>query len=258
MEQEKGELEEFLVFGSEELSEDSFKWTHQITLYFLDLYKQYRNKVGSLEMKTLNAMFVHISNELSKITKKNITAANCSNRWKVLERGYKKFIDNNNKTGRGRHSFEYAEVLHDILGKKKNINPALLLSSETIHVQEIPMATTAPTSNYEVIQIAEDNFDDENIDPASNTPRMSSRQLKFKQNKPKKNKAYENKKLKFYVLKEIRNDRKAYYEKSIKIKEKELDLKEKELMEVIKKNELLEKLIKAKCNKCSSDFTVHM
>lgn len=29
-----------------------------------------------------------------------VTANNCINRWKVLERSYKKFIDDQNKTGK--------------------------------------------------------------------------------------------------------------------------------------------------------------
>ncbi|KAJ8942756.1 hypothetical protein NQ314_009967 [Rhamnusium bicolor] len=53
---------------------------------------------------------------------KKITIANCENRWKYLERSYKKYVDNNKKTGRGRRDFEYANELNDILGPKRNIN----------------------------------------------------------------------------------------------------------------------------------------
>lgn len=47
------------------------------------------------------------------------TPSNCENRWRVLERNFKKYIDNSNKTGRGRKDFEYADEMNEVLGKKK-------------------------------------------------------------------------------------------------------------------------------------------
>ncbi|KAL1492577.1 hypothetical protein ABEB36_010817 [Hypothenemus hampei] len=105
---------------------DFFKWSHNSTLMFLDLYKEHRKQVGTLEMKNIKQLFEKISKELKYKLKQNITPSNCQNRWKHLERMYKKYVDNNNKIGRGRKSFEYAEVMGEILGKKKNIHPVIL------------------------------------------------------------------------------------------------------------------------------------
>ncbi|KAJ8964434.1 hypothetical protein NQ314_004913 [Rhamnusium bicolor] len=69
-------------------------------------------------------------------TKTRISGTSCENRWKVLERNYKKYIDNSKLTGRGRKVFEYADITHTILGSKKNIHPVLLLSSNTINTPE--------------------------------------------------------------------------------------------------------------------------
>lgn len=44
---------------------------------------------------------------------------NCENPWSVLVRAYKKYIDNNKKTGRSRKDFEYSDVMLEILGNKK-------------------------------------------------------------------------------------------------------------------------------------------
>ncbi|KAL1492229.1 hypothetical protein ABEB36_012711 [Hypothenemus hampei] len=115
------ELSEFMVFRPSENEDavDPFKWSHNATLMFLNLYKDNRKQVGTLELKNIKKLFEKISKELKHQLQLNITPANCENRWKHLERMYKKYIDNNKKTGRGRKSFEYAEIMEDILGKKK-------------------------------------------------------------------------------------------------------------------------------------------
>ncbi|KAI4459347.1 myb/sant-like dna-binding domain [Holotrichia oblita] len=77
-------------------------------------------------------MFEEIALHMTAETEKKRTASNCGNRWKHLERTYQKYIDNNKQTGRGRRDFEYAEVMDDILGHKKNIKPLILLSSNTV------------------------------------------------------------------------------------------------------------------------------
>lgn len=111
---------------------DCYKWTYNVTLLFLDLYKEYRKKVGTLEIRNLKKMYEEIAKELRNKTKQNITASNCENRWKHLERTYKKITDNNKKTGRGRKDFEYADIMQEILGKKRSINPVILLASDTV------------------------------------------------------------------------------------------------------------------------------
>ena len=73
-----------------------------------------------------------IAAEVNKSCNINVSAANCENRWRVLERKYKKFLDHNASTGRGRKDFEYEETMRDILGQKKNIIPEVLLDSSTI------------------------------------------------------------------------------------------------------------------------------
>ncbi|KAL1489640.1 hypothetical protein ABEB36_013584 [Hypothenemus hampei] len=92
-----------------------FTWNHNDTLKLLDNFKKHRSKVGSLEIRNLKKLFEIISLELHKIHNIDVSPSNVENRWRVLERNYKKFVDNNKKTG-----------------KKKNIHPPLLLSSDTI------------------------------------------------------------------------------------------------------------------------------
>nr|CAI5840288.1 unnamed protein product [Callosobruchus analis] len=54
---------------------------------------------GKIRQKNL---FEHMALKITRINKSNVTPGNCENRWKVLERAYKKYIDYSNKTGRGR------------------------------------------------------------------------------------------------------------------------------------------------------------
>ncbi|KAG5864966.1 hypothetical protein JTB14_027572 [Gonioctena quinquepunctata] len=127
----EGVISEFLVFPTFS-EEESHEWTHQNTLIFLELYMKYREQVGSMRIKNLKKMFEEIAKEIKRITKTGITGTNCENRWKVLDRNYKEFIDNSKLTGRGRKVFEYAEIMHSILEQKK-MYPVLLLSSDTIN-----------------------------------------------------------------------------------------------------------------------------
>nr|CAI5827135.1 unnamed protein product [Callosobruchus analis] len=74
------------------------KWSHYETKLLIDFYKLHVNKLGTFGVKNQKALFELISNECQKI---NIIVApsNCLNRWKVLERNYKQFVDDPNQTG---------------------------------------------------------------------------------------------------------------------------------------------------------------
>lgn len=125
------------------------------------------------------------------------------------------------KTGRGRKIFEYADIMNEILGKKKNIHPVLLLASETV---------SSPIDNEEPSL-------EEATQPSVSTGQEEVPELvaiNSPNEKPTPKKAtYHNKILKFDILKEMRRDRKEYYRKR-------LDIEEKKLAEKITKNKLLE------------------
>ncbi|KAI4456750.1 hypothetical protein MML48_8g00017049 [Holotrichia oblita] len=72
-----------------------------------------------------------LAEEISTQTERHFSPQDCENRWRVLDRNYKKYIDNKNNTGSGRRYFEFAEEMGELFGKKTNIFPELLLSSDT-------------------------------------------------------------------------------------------------------------------------------
>lgn len=184
---------------------------------FLDLYKYYRPQVGSLKIKNIKKMFEEIAKELRYKTKQNITTSHCENRWKHLERMYKKYIDNNNKTGRGRKDFEYSEIMDEILGKKRNINPVILLSSDTV----INAQSGMQQDNTGLGDSNRENITQDIVKPNDTE---KTKELTPVKRKPVQS-TYKNKRLRADVLKEIKQDRKDFYRKLLEIEEKKLQEK---------------------------------
>lgn len=229
-------MAEFLILPStspsQENETESFKWGHNTTLMFLDLYKAYRKQVGTLKIRNLKKMFDEIAKELQYKTNQNISAANCENRWKHLERMYKRYIDNNNKTSRGRKDFEYADIMETILGKKRNIRPVLLLSSETV----TPLNVEDDTSN--LIDIDTTTQNESIMNPTDREKKIEITRMtatpsgRFTKTAQSGRFTHKNKKLRLDVLKEIREDRKEFYKRM-------LDIEEKILQAIQRKNEIL-------------------
>lgn len=82
-------------------------------------------------MENIN-LWKTIANESSETVNVKVTASNCEIRWRVFDSGYKKYVSNKNKTGKGIKFFEYAEDVDRLFQKKRNIHPEILFSSETI------------------------------------------------------------------------------------------------------------------------------
>lgn len=76
-----------------------YKWSVIHTRILSDLYSKYKNKVGTHEIKNLKMMWQKIAVELQALGT-HVTLHHYMNRWKIIERNYKKFVDNQNKTGK--------------------------------------------------------------------------------------------------------------------------------------------------------------
>nr|CAI5831038.1 unnamed protein product [Callosobruchus analis] len=75
----------------------------------------------------------------------DISGPKCENRFKVLERNYKRVVDNNNRTERARTIFEYQDEFEDMYGKKVNIRPQILLSNSQTFINS-PVTQEKPAS----------------------------------------------------------------------------------------------------------------
>uniref|UniRef100_A0A6P7FLF2 Uncharacterized protein LOC114331462 n=2 Tax=Diabrotica virgifera virgifera TaxID=50390 RepID=A0A6P7FLF2_DIAVI len=225
------EISEYLIIhqaSSTSRSEDeSYKWNRNTTLALIQLYKKYRGQVGSLRIKNLRRMFEEIAKELRYATKQNISPAHCENRWKHLERSYKKVIDNNNQTGRGRKDHEYKDEMDEIFEKKKNVHPQRLLSSTTVHV---PKSMSAVQTEVEIPQKVV----------------VPNEELKIG-SKQSKNQLQSKRKQKLDTLLAIKQDRKDFYKDLLQEKKRKNELYE-------RRTKVLEQLLEKNYN-IPSDLT---
>lgn len=175
----------------------------------LDLYIELKVQVGTLQVKNQKQFWKLLVQKL-KPKGLDVMAENCHNRWRVVERNYKKFIDNQNVTGRGRRYFEYCDDMNKIFGNKKNINPVLVLSNE-VHTLD-----NMKKEENENIQL--EKTPDEPQEKKTNAPQEKSLKVK---NLPGRRK--------ISVMELIREDRKIYHDQRLQI-EKKIYKKQKEKM----------------------------
>lgn len=85
-------------------------WNRSTTLCLIDLYKQYRHKVGSREIKSLKQMWELFGSNMTAKYGFSYSAENCHNKWKVLLRNYKKAINGEDT----RNAFQYEKEMAEI------------------------------------------------------------------------------------------------------------------------------------------------
>ncbi|KAG8239799.1 hypothetical protein J437_LFUL019445 [Ladona fulva] len=189
-------------------------WTRRSTLLLLELYKVYRPQVGMSKIKTIKKMFEIISAELSARLCHKVSPAHCENRWKVLERGYRKFVDNAHKSGRGRKDFEFADIMSEILGGKKSIIPKPLTSLVT----EDHLAEHDPQeriTNHKVDDVPRDNDNRNSWATKERATRSAT-----------------------YILQALKHERKQFFKKKLELQEKKLQEKMKYMEKKLKLEEM--------------------
>ncbi|CAH1121462.1 unnamed protein product [Ceutorhynchus assimilis] len=206
--------------GTSSLMTTQFNWSQNHTKLFLDLYKKYKPKVGTSQIKTLKKLWEILALELNKILKTNITPGHCENRWRVLERAYKKHVDTMNKTGQGRKFFEYTDEMDEIFKGKRNVKPTILLSSTT--VDAMPQDEDA-------------DVDQEIIEPSTSKTALETPARHENQNKIKRKTPVVNRNL---TLASMKKDKKEYYEERLKIEREKIEL-QKEKLKVMKERNIL-------------------
>ncbi|XP_031329316.1 uncharacterized protein LOC116160285 [Photinus pyralis] len=136
-------------------------WTEAPTKLLIELYNNYSPKVGKVvKLKNKKKMWEAIKDDMEK-QNYTFTAAQIENRWKTLERSFKKKTENNNKTGRARASCPYERELTECFAKKSNVFPDFTLDrdgngknkSDIIKdadiTVEVPKINSQPTENVQ-------------------------------------------------------------------------------------------------------------
>ncbi|KAJ8934442.1 hypothetical protein NQ318_003837 [Aromia moschata] len=173
-------------------------------------------KVGTAQIKSLKKLWELLAKELNSLLKTNLTASHIENRWRVLERAYKRHVDNQNKTGQGRKYFEYIEEMGLIFKGKKNVNPVVLLSSES--VERMP-----DDESEETVQSVE-------------TPRSSFKSQKKEDSLKQKRTPVINRNL---TLAQMRRDRREYHEARLAIERDKLEVLQRKRKAMEERNILL-------------------
>ncbi|KAF6215837.1 hypothetical protein GE061_000172 [Apolygus lucorum] len=214
-------------------------WTRPMVLTLINEHKENFSRVGK-SLKSLKVMFTLIASKLNKTFKTNLSGDQVNNKWKSLERSYKKKKDNDRSTGRGAKYFEYEAELDEVFCKSKKIYPDLLLSENEVITSEAslpipakPSAATVATSHPPsvIVDVAEDeheddvigdlDFEDENRrreTPSTSTPKLNRKSKKSTKSRND-------------ILLMMREDRQKYYDKKLQL------LKERN-EERMKRNEL--------------------
>ncbi|CAG9770073.1 unnamed protein product [Ceutorhynchus assimilis] len=229
-----------------------YKWSVNNTKLLIDFYSKYRNKVGTLQIRSLKKLWEIIAEELRKL-RINVTPNNCLNRWRVLERNYKKFIDNNSKTGRGRQYFEYASEMEEVLGKKRNVHPELLLSSNTKDDLEHELDTKENNEPIEkppkLVRPLEPESPQE-LEGAENINQPGTKQNEeMPKRKPLRSNIFRKK---ASTMEKMRLDRKIYYDEKLVIEKKKIEQMERRNQLIEERNSILRE---NKCNcQCIGSF----
>ncbi|XP_069704430.1 uncharacterized protein [Periplaneta americana] len=199
-------------------------WNENTTRALIDHYKVFKSKLGTMEIRNMKKLWEILCNKINGSHKTSFTPSQCENRWRVLERNYKKIVDNNNtgKTGRIRKQFIYEDEMADVFGKKRNIQPELSLSSNTV-IQEIPTSGARNISDLPI------DSGRENSPSTSAEVAESSTPLKKKKTEPRK-----------LILAQMRKDRKEYYNNMLTIEREKLQIQKEKLIERRYKNKLIE------------------
>ncbi|CAH1114878.1 unnamed protein product [Psylliodes chrysocephalus] len=194
---------------------DEMFFNRDRTVTLLNLYKTYKPKVALGKIKTIKRMWEIISTEISNKLRITIGPTKCKNRFKVLDRGYKKFTDNNRKTGRGRKTFDYENQFDQIYHKKVNIEPTILLSSKTISVNP-----EKPPSTMINEEIPNDKPSTSQSKPVQIPEVATCLQVNSKRRNPRISYQKRNE-----ILVEIKNDLKNYYKEKLEVDREKLQLK---------------------------------
>ncbi|KAI4467891.1 myb/sant-like dna-binding domain [Holotrichia oblita] len=248
-----------------ELREEENVFTREKIVSLLELYKLYKGKVQSNEIKTMKKLWERVAMDLSNMYKITIMPGKCENKFRVLERSYKKMKDNNNRTGRSRKDFPYEAEFDDIFGKRVNILPKVLLGTEQVastlsmstsnipststgvidcsvskRFKMSPRSTPSTSENYGEVysrnksltsSYLEDIHDEENEPPVLTIP-DSPKQIQRKRKRPTSTYTKRNE-----ILMEMKDDFKKYYTEKLKLEKEKLGERK-------KRTQILEELVK--------------
>ncbi|KAL1419993.1 hypothetical protein MTO96_024739 [Rhipicephalus appendiculatus] len=112
-------------------------WPRNQTLFLISKYKEL-NDVGIKKggFRTKKLMWKKLAEILNAEFSRHFTALQVENKWKSLERRYKKTKANNNSSGHSRVSCDYESELAEVLEKQHHVTPTVLVTQGKVMVAE--------------------------------------------------------------------------------------------------------------------------
>lgn len=168
-----------------------------------------------------------------------------------MERNYKKIVDNNAKTGRGRKIFEFEAQFNEIYSNKVNIRPEILLTSSSEIIPNtddlpIPQSTDLMPNDLNIDKLSPTPNSNLEIPTGTSTVEISNRFISYEKT-PKSNASKRNAPQAYRkrneILVEMKMNLKEYYNKKLDIENKKLDIAHRKLLEKEKRTALLEKYL---------------
>lgn len=108
---------------------NSKRWDSAEVKILIGAYKTHYNELKSAKSsrgkkaiwEKIHAEFIQACEEASISTDKSLTQV--KEKWRTLFEKYKAVCDNNSKTGRGRESFEFYEIIDEFMGCSDKVRP---------------------------------------------------------------------------------------------------------------------------------------
>lgn len=189
-------------------------WSHEQTLKLLEVYAKIRPKVGSVEIRSMKKLWDVICYEINThFVNQRITPSNCENKWRVLERNYRKYLKN--PESRVKKRFLYAAQMSKLsrseAGSKPVLEPVPSPAAPSVIIKLIPEKAASKHDVFEKRR--------------SHRKRMRKAKLMFR--------------------KKQRNLKLNYLQKRIELEERKLEEKVRKNNLFEERNQLLQKLLES-------------
>ena len=121
-------------------------WTKSATHALLHVVKDKQSELKDKITKT-KTVWKEVA-LLLQVELPGVTPDQCSQKWRNLQQQFKKYVDNSNKTGRGRMTKpEFFDEIGEIMGNSHTVKPQYVFDTESVCAT--PAATDSETSLIE-------------------------------------------------------------------------------------------------------------
>ncbi|KAL3183238.1 hypothetical protein MRX96_034288 [Rhipicephalus microplus] len=132
-------------------------WSERKTRFLINKYKELKDLVGKKGgFRTKKALWQTLAEMISREFECLCSPLQVQNKWKSLERAYKRTKSKNNSSGSGRVSCEFEEELSDVLEKEHHITPTVLITPGRVIEKNRDSHNASGPSDHPPVSASED------------------------------------------------------------------------------------------------------